>query len=130
MTMSPDRRKRACMYHIESRLNTDKTVEWMLKEFANDEAVKRAKYPEKLCRNIITMGAQGRERFMNQQAHAAALFEIMERERDTTRKQLDELRIRESELRSEVQDLKDTINDLEAEKYKARILELEEGEAA
>ena len=128
MSVSRDRRKRACFYQIDHGFDTDKTIGWMLKEYATDENITRVKDPEKLCRNIITMGGTGREREMNGQAFEAALSETRGRDHEAVRRQLDDARNNESELQGKVQGLQDELRNLERESANARILQLQEGQ--
>ena len=99
----------------------------MMKEYATDENVTRAKYPHKLCRNIVTIGGTGREREINFAAFEAAFREIQARDRDALRKQLDDARVAESELRNKVSDLQHEVRVLERESANVRILALTEG---
>ena len=127
MSISFDRRKRACVYQIDGGFDTDKTVAWMMREYANDETVLRAKYPEKLCRNIVTIGGSGRERDLNFAAFEAAFREIRERNQEAARKELADSRIKAQELQSKVVDLQDEVRDLERQNANYRILALTEG---
>ena len=126
MSMSFNRRKRACLHLIEHGFDTDQTVAWMRKEYADDETIQRAGDPIKLCRNIITMRGSGRERDLNLAAFEAAIGEVRERERKTMRDQLDAARVKESELRNRIDSLQDEILTLERDNANHRILQLQE----
>ena len=87
MSMSLPRRREACLHFIRNGFDADQTIKWVLKEYADDENVQRAKYPERLARNIITMGAGGDQKEMNIAAFGQA-FEIFvreERDREVTK---------------------------------------------
>lgn len=83
MSISIAKRQAACQHFIRNGFNAEKTVAWVLKEYAHDDSVCSAKYPERLARNVITMGGSGDQKEMNTVAfqNALNLFIAEERER-------------------------------------------------
>lgn len=51
------KRKLAFQKLIESKMDINSTVDWMLKEFKDDPAIAGAKNPAQLCRNIFDLPA-------------------------------------------------------------------------
>ena len=58
-----EHREEACYRFISSGIKLEQTVAWMMKEYA--DTISRAKYPEKLCINTVTMGGNGKEQQLN-----------------------------------------------------------------
>ena len=65
MGLSIARRRDACLHYIQSDFDIDATVRWVLREFRAEPAFLRSKNPERLARNIVTMGGQGDQQEMN-----------------------------------------------------------------
>ncbi len=114
MSISIPKRTEACLKFIREGFDADRTVAWMLKQFADEPSMERSKYPEKLARNIITMGGTGDQREMNIAAFDRALQQYMRDEREKTvyelqqqkeqleielRKAQDEIYVRDGDLR-------------------------------
>ena len=101
MSMSIPRRQDACLHFIHNGFDADQTIAWMLTEYREEPTVLRAKHPEKLCRNIITMGGSGIEKEANIAAFNRALDVHAAQERDreaaATRQKMAEL---EGDLRT------------------------------
>lgn len=71
----PLKRKQSILHLLESEWDFDGTVQWMLKEFRDDDAIKAAKNKEKLCMNILTLGGTGLNQHVNIVAFQQALAE-------------------------------------------------------
>lgn len=82
MSMSIPRRQEACLQFIRGGFDAQATVAWMLNEFADEPTIQRAKNPEKLLLNTITMGGTGDQKEMNQAAFSRALDVYIQEERD------------------------------------------------
>ena len=65
MSVSPTKRREACLRLLRSDIDIDGTVEWMLKEWADEPTSQRATNKGKLCRNIITIGSTGDQQYLN-----------------------------------------------------------------
>ena len=68
-------REAACLKFIESGFKIETTIGWMQSQYGEEDSMKRAKYPEKLCRNILTLGGGGNEQQLNIVAFKNALGE-------------------------------------------------------
>ena len=68
------RRTDACLYLLRHNGDTDATIEYILKEMADEPAIQQAKNKEKLARNIISMGGSG----LNQDANITAMRRAMD----------------------------------------------------
>jgi hypothetical protein len=65
MSIPFQNREEACYRFISSGFKLEDTVAWMMKEWKDDPTISRAKYPEKLCANTITMGGNGDQQQLN-----------------------------------------------------------------
>ena len=65
MSIPFQHREEACYRFISSGFKLEDTVAWMMKEHKDNPTVQRAKYPEKLCANTVTMGGNGDQQQMN-----------------------------------------------------------------
>ena len=73
MSVSPARRREACLHFLRSNFDVDATVAWMIKEWREDPVIARAVNKDKLCRNIITIGSTGDQQYLNMVAFQQAL---------------------------------------------------------
>ena len=58
-------REEACYRFIASGFKLEETVAWMMREWKNEPTVARAKYPEALLANTVTMGGNGDQKQLN-----------------------------------------------------------------
>ena len=58
-------REEACYRFINSGFKLEETVSWMMDTYNHDTTISRAKYPDKLCANTVTMGGNGDQQQMN-----------------------------------------------------------------
>ena len=65
MSVPFQHREEACYRFISSGFKLEVTVAWMMAQYKDDDTIRRAKYPQKLCANIITMGSNGDQRQLN-----------------------------------------------------------------
>ena len=65
MSMSMSTRREACLHLLRSELDIDGTIEWMLNEYALEPTIQRTVNKEKLCRNVITIGGRGEQKYLN-----------------------------------------------------------------
>ena len=65
MSIPFQHREEACYRFINSGFKLDDTVNWMMDQFKEDPTISRAKYPEALCANTVTMGANGDQKQLN-----------------------------------------------------------------
>ena len=82
MSMSIPRRQEACLHFIRNGFDADQTIAWMRTEYVNEPSLQNATHPEKLCRNVITMGASGDQKEMNIAAFSKAFDVFLNEERD------------------------------------------------
>ena len=86
MSIPFQHREEACYRFIRSGFKLEDTVAWMMKEWQDDPTISRAKYPEKLCANTISMGGNGDQ----QQLNVAAFGNAYRRYASETEAQLTE----------------------------------------
>lgn len=143
MSMDIDLRIAACTRYFESGQNATETVDWMMKEFADEDTIRRAKYPRKLCLNVITMGGSGDQKQMNIYAFNAALAKFqanevmrevakhrseMDKYRSETeqlRRRLDDAHDREMQLQNTNRELENQLHNVKMDAANQRILALE-----
>ena len=65
MSIPFQHREEACYQFIVSGFDLEDTVAWMMKEYREDPTISRAKFPETLCANTVTMGGKGAQRRLN-----------------------------------------------------------------
>ncbi len=65
MSIPFQHREEACYLFISSGFKLEDTVEWMMREWADNPTLQRAKFPEKLCANTVTMGGNGDQQQLN-----------------------------------------------------------------
>ena len=58
-------REEACYRYISSGFKLEDTVKWMMESYNHDTTISRAKYPDKLCANTVTMGGNGDQQQLN-----------------------------------------------------------------
>ena len=68
------RRTDGCLYLLRHGGDTDATIQYILREMADEPAIQQAKNKEKLARNIISMGGSG----LNQDANITAMRRAMD----------------------------------------------------
>ena len=73
MSISIHKRPTACFHLLKHEFDIDGTVDHVVKEFADEPAMQRAKNPRKLARNIVTIGRSGDQQEMNLHAFKQAL---------------------------------------------------------
>ena len=73
MSISVAKRREACLRLLRSDFDIDATVEWVMKEYADDPSFERAKNKERLARNIVTIGGSGDQQALNLVAFQQAL---------------------------------------------------------
>ena len=131
MSISITKRKEACLHLLRNDFDIEGTIQWFLRRNSDDPVVQRAKYPEKLARNIITIGGSGDQQQLNlvafQQAldlHAAEqrrqALNVLESKSNDLQERLDREQARNAELQGDynrqvikVQDLQDRLNNAE-----------------
>ena len=74
MSMSMIMRREACLHLLRSELDIDGTIEWMLNEYADEPIIQRTANKGKLCRNVITIGGKGEQKYLNMVAFQQALI--------------------------------------------------------
>ena len=147
-SVSFHRRVQACAKSIDSEFDFDNVIAWMLQEFGDDDTIKRAKDPHKLCRNIITMGGGGREKDLNIAAfreaftkylasHEKRLRDTMDAghralddERQANQEREIEYRKTELDLRNQLQIKQQEVMDLERKNHTLEIKALQAAPAA
>ena len=65
MSIPFQHREEACYRFISSGFKLEDTVAWMMNEYKENPTISRAKYPEKLCANTVTMGGNGDQQQLN-----------------------------------------------------------------
>ena len=95
-TISVVKRQAACLRLLRGNFDVDGVVSWMLKEYADEPVIERAKDKEKLCRNIVTIGGTGAQQELNLVAFRGALDDYA----------VDMRRKAEQVLQNEIQELK------------------------
>ena len=58
-------REEACYRFIASGFKLEESVAWMMQAWKDDPTITRAKYPEILCANTVTMGGNGDQKQLN-----------------------------------------------------------------
>ncbi len=109
MTISRIKRRDAVMELLNNGFDIDKAVERFLIENANEAEVLRVKYPEKLARNIITIGGSGVQQELNLAAFQEALALFAEEQH---RKATNRLRNDNEKLEAEIEQQRRRNNDL------------------
>lgn len=59
------KRREGCLVLLRNDMNVEKAVEHILDSCSDETSMLRAKYPEKLARNIVTMGGSGVQQELN-----------------------------------------------------------------
>ncbi len=72
MSIPFEHREEACYRFISSGFKLEETVAWCMKEWADNPTLQRAKFPDKLCANTITMGGNGDQKQLNTAAFGNA----------------------------------------------------------
>ena len=103
MSLTLPRRREACLHFIENGFDSERTVAWMLKTFADEPSFLRAKNKARLALNTITIGGQGDQQQLNMIAFQGAITEANDKLRDR----------REAEVRKEMIDLRNEIKTLQ-----------------
>ena len=101
MSVSMIKRTEACLRLLRSDFDIEGTIEWMLNEYADDPTIQRAANKEKLCRNMITIGGTGEQKYLNLVAFRQALL-IFSRDVNRNRAAKHETRI--SKLKEQLQE--------------------------
>ena len=101
MSVSMIKRTEACLRLLRSDFDIEGTIEWMLNEYADDPTIQRAANKEKLCRNMITIGGTGEQKYLNLVAFRQALI-IFSRDVNRNRAAKHETRI--SKLKEQLQE--------------------------
>ena len=101
MSVSMIKRTEACLRLLRSDFDIEGTIEWMLNEYADDPTIQRAANKEKLCRNMITIGGTGEQKYLNLVAFRQALI-IFSRDVNRNRAAKHETRI--SKLKEQPQE--------------------------
>jgi DNA-binding SARP family transcriptional activator len=139
MSMAFEKREAACLEFIRSGFKTEATVQWMLKEYANETTIQRATHPDKLCRNIITMGGSGDQQQLNcvafrsacdthikelsakQEATLDAKYKALELDYERMRDRHDDAENRATKYGEEVRELQNRLNNMEREKHSLQL---------
>ncbi len=140
MSLSISRRREACLKYLQNDFDTDRTIAWVLKEFANESAFQNATHKDRLARNIITMGGSGDQQQLNcvafQQALSQHVEAILDRRNAEDRKALIDVReqnktlnARNSELHQRVDQLNGELRDLMSRAHEAEQLQIGAGSA-
>ena len=115
MQISPARRREACLHLIQSKFDTDATIDWFLTKFADDPAVESAQNKEKLVHNIITMGGSGLNQHVNMIAFQQALTdyqsESQRREKSVSEAEITSLKVQVESERDRTFDLQKQHNE-------------------
>ena len=73
MSISIHKRARGCLYLLKHEFDIDGTVDYVIRELADEPAMQRARDQRKLARNIVTIGGTGDQQEMNLSAFKDAL---------------------------------------------------------
>ena len=65
MSIPFQHREESCYQFIVSGFDLEDTVAWMMEKYREDPTIRRAKFPETLCANTVTMGGNGAQRRLN-----------------------------------------------------------------
>ena len=84
MSISVVKRREACLRLLRSEFDLEATIAWVLKEYADDPFVLRAKNKEKLARNIVTIGGSGDQQELNMLAFQQALATFATEQRQSS----------------------------------------------
>ncbi len=116
------RRTEACLFQLRNNGDTDATVKYILREFADEPAMQQAKNKEKLATNIITMGGTGLNRDANITAMRQAIDIYVEEEH---RKVIAKLEQEKESLRNDLERERNAKYDLERD-YRQQVTRAQE----
>ena len=104
MSIPLHKRTQGCLYLLKHQFDIEGTIDYVVREFADEPAMQRAQDKRKLARNIVTIGSTGDQQQLNLVAFRDALQEF-----DQDRQQR-----REAEFKRELDALRDQIRSAEA----------------
>ena len=110
-TIPISKRREGCLALIRNNFDTDKAVEFVMKDCANEPAMIRAKYPERLAFNIVTIGGNGVQQQLNLIAFQQA---ITQHAADLNRQSVNKANAENEKLRDQNERLTEQVRELEA----------------
>ena len=132
MSMSVAKRREACLHLLRNDFDIDATVDWVLREFADEPSMERAKNKGKLARNIVTIGGSGDQQSLNLVAFEQALaiygeekrrksVSALEGENKALKEALERERDRNEELGKDFRDQINKVSELQDKLGDARV---------
>ncbi len=109
MSIPIAKRAQGCLYLLRHNFDIEDTINFVIRECADEPAMQRAQDKRKLARNIVTIGGSGDQQQLNLAAFKDALREFEE----------DRMRNREQEYKREVDALKDELREANQRAYSA-----------
>lgn len=109
MSIPVHKRTQGCLYLLRHNFDIEGTIDFVLKECADEPAMKRSKHPRKLARNLVTIGGSGDQQQLNLVAFKDALREFED----------DRQRNREQEHKREMDAVRSQLRDAEQRAYSA-----------
>ena len=125
------KRRDAVLRLLRSDFDIDGTVAWVVREYAEEPTMERAKNKEKLARNLVTIGSSGDQQALNMVAFQQALAlhaedqrrkavnvheattDAMKVELDRARSQIDDLEKDYRDQVNKVQNLQERLSEAE-----------------
>jgi hypothetical protein len=106
MSIPLTKRTRGCLYLLKHQFDIEATIDFVIRECADEPAMQRAQDKRKLARNIVTIGSTGDQQQLNLVAFKDALREFDEERQQRLmaehKRELDTLngRVRDAEQRA------------------------------
>ena len=107
MSIPFSKRAQGCLYLLRHNFDIEETINFVIRECADEPAMQRAADKRKLARNLVTIGGSGDQQQLNLQAFKDALREFEE----------DRQRNREQEHKREMDALKDDLREANQRAY-------------